>query len=214
MSSKKVLAKKPIKTATTKKVIASTPEQEPEPEPESEPIVEDTGAEESVAGDDQSDDLLEQIDEEIAGLEAMRKDLTNRIQSLRKIRKGVNSAVKKLNKKKHAKKNNNKTPSGINMAYPVDDVSKILSSFMKSHSENKNIETISRIDALKAINKYVKDKNLQNKTKKTEINMDATLKKLFPTLAEQGNPLTFTGIMKPLGQHFPQSNKSQSSSSS
>ena len=154
--------------------------------------------------DGEYDEFLGSIDEEISGLEEMRKELTNRIQSLRKIRKSAHAMAKKLSKKKHAKKNPNKKPSGINAPYPIGDIGKTLADFMQTNSD-KELTQFSRIDALKAINAYVKEKNLKNSTQghKTEIKMDATLKKLFPQLVAQKKPLKYTGIMGSLGQHFP-----------
>ena len=197
MPPKKVITKKNVKVATKE----SEPEEMVEASLE-ESSVEDTHIEEG-GSEGEYDEFLDSIDKEINGLEEMRKELTLRIQSLRKIRKGAQTMAKKLAKKKNNKKNPNKKPSGINAPHPINDISKPLSDFMKKYSGKDNLEQFSRIDALSAVNAYAKEKNLQNKTNKQEINMDATLKKLFPELVVQKMPLKYTGIMGSLGQHFP-----------
>jgi len=206
MPPKKVIQKKTIKVKDV--TPASTPEAQEESAVVS-AVADEAVADEAVVAvvtetDEEShDNILTQLDEEILGLENMRKELTTRIQAFRKIRKATQGMVKKLNKKKNSKKNSNKTPSGINAKHPIGDISEALATFMKSYTKTPDLDSVSRIDALKAINGYVKEHNLQKKDKATEIAMDPTLKKLFPTLVSTKTPLKYTGIMGPLGQHFP-----------
>jgi chromatin remodeling complex protein RSC6 len=151
------------------------------------------------------DEHLKHIEEQIQALETMRKDLTLQIQVMRKIQKSSQVMVKKLSKKGNkSKKNPNKKPSGINAPHKVGDIGKNLVEFMKTRVGSNTVE-FSRIDALKEVNKYIKENNLQNKemNHKQEVLMDDTLKKIFPELVAQGTPLKYTGIMGSLGQHFP-----------
>ena len=166
------------------------------------PAVESAVVEGGAAPAGGEEDILSMIDAEIDGLESIRKELTARIQNLRKIRKNAQTMSKKITKK-GAKKNANKKPSGINLGFAIGEVSPSLGDFMKSHTGNNDLATVSRIDALKSINAYIKDKKLQNPANKQHINLDNTLKKLFPTFVAAKNPLKYTDIMGALGQHFP-----------
>jgi len=147
-------------------------------------------------------DVIKEIDAEIDSLENMRKELTVRLQNMRKIRKTVLMMSKKVTKK-GGKKNANKKPSGINLGFPIADVSAPLAAFMKEQSGKNDLATVSRIDALKSINAYIKTKALQNPANKQNINLDANMKKLFPTYDAAKNPLRYKDIMGALGQHFP-----------
>lgn len=148
------------------------------------------------------DDILAMIDAEIENMESTRKELTVRLQNMRKIRKSAQVMSKKVTKK-GAKKNTNKKPSGINLGIAIGEISAPLAAFMKEQPGNNDLQTVSRIDALKSINSYIKTKALQNPANKQHINLDATMKKLFPTFVASKNPLKYTDIMGALGQHFP-----------
>jgi len=197
----------PKKSTKTTLKVKNT---EPEVESESEQHMDDVSTQEDITHDEtahednnSTEDLLDTIDQQIASFMEMRTELTNQIQALRKVRKGVAAMTKKLIKKKKTK-NSNKKPSGINMAFPIDDVSPILATFMKEHHQKEEpLESFSRINALTTINKYIKEHKLQDPKKKTQIKMDGQLKKLFPNLVTQKKALLYTGIMASLGQHFP-----------
>lgn len=64
---------------------------------------------------------------------------------------------------------------------------------------------VSRADVSRAVNKYIRDHNLQNPEKRTEINVDAKLSKLVKLGAE--DKLTYFNIQKFLKPHFPKTEK-------
>jgi chromatin remodeling complex protein RSC6 len=107
------------------------------------------------------------------------------------------SIMRKRKKKRKTSSNFNRQCHGI--AKPMI-VSNILSEFLGLDEDTK----VSRTHTVKLLNKYVKDKNLQNPENRIEIIPDVALNKVLNPPADFG-PITYFKMCSLLGPHFPSS---------
>jgi chromatin remodeling complex protein RSC6 len=150
---------------------------------------------ESVIGLNTFKELIEQ-------LTSTKKTLASLTLKLKELEKWTKKN-EKSRKKKVKDPNRKPNTSGINKPYPVPELTSELKEFMGFDDG----EMISRVDVLRFVCNYVKEKDLQNPSNKKEILPDDELTKVFPDVVDMG--LTYTTIMKHVTKHFPSSKSSQ-----
>lgn len=141
-----------------------------------------------------TNDLFEQFEGIINGLNLVKTQITTLQQSLKQLEKNVKKGMKGL--KKDIVKNKvkgNRKPSGF--ARP-SKVSKELCEFMK---KNEGTE-IARTEVTKALIEYIKENKLENQSNSKFIIPDEKLKFLLGV--EDGEEITYFNIQKYMSKHF------------
>ena len=206
MTQPKTTSKKtPVKKTVTKKksVKDEAPKEEPvletAPVTESAPVTEFTPVTESelVTETDKVDPTVESINALIGKFEMFEKESKVAKTELRKVLK----SYQKKAYKKTRKVDPNRQPTGF--AKP-SLISEELCKFLDKPSGTK----MARTDVTKEVNKYIKEKNLQNPANKKEIKADATLTKLLNL--KKGDDLNYFSLQKFLKDHFPKEDTSVS----
>lgn len=124
----------------------------------------------------------------------IKKLLTSELKAVQELKKVAKQETKKK-RKKRSNSSGKSTNSGIMRKFKIP---KKLTKFMGT-------SIASRVDVLKKISAYVREKDLQDENDKRYIDLDSSLLKLFPELKnkEGDDRLCFTSIMTHISKYFP-----------
>tara|TARA_B100001964_G_C14146482_1_gene559927 strand:- start:254 stop:1069 length:816 start_codon:yes stop_codon:yes gene_type:complete len=139
----------------------------------------------------------------VKGLTAIVRALQKEATDLRKDVQRQSKQLEKLQNSKNRTKRKTNHRSGIMQPHPI---AKKLLKFMHSVSEKStHVQEYSRVDVLKAVSKYVKEKGLQDTNNARFIELDSKLARIFPNLKGKTGTdrLQFTSVMTNIAPHFP-----------
>jgi len=139
----------------------------------------------------------------VKGLNAVVRALQKEATDLRKEVQRQAKQLEKLQNSKNRTKRKTNHRSGIMQPHPI---SKKLLKFMHSVTEKStHVQEYSRVDVLKAISAYVKEKGLQDTDNARYIELDSKLTRIFPNLKGKTGTdrLQFTSVMTNIAPHFP-----------
>jgi chromatin remodeling complex protein RSC6 len=185
----------PVKEKKTKKSqAADAPGQKPESPKEKKP--ETPSKKKKEVSVSELDTNFEELLKGVEGEMSAHKDSGSNVKYLKTLAKSLKQlkvvALKAAAGKKKVKK---EMSANSNNGFTKEVV---VSKEMREFAGLKDGEMISRINVTKAVNKYIKDNNLQNPNNKREILPDSKLASLLGTK----DPITYFNIQKPLQKHY------------
>lgn len=154
---------------------------------------------------DSTPTLSDEFSELLSQLNQMRTHITALSGQVRSLRTRSERELRHAHKASKKRKNANRKPSGFEKPTTITDE---LAKFAGVESGTE----ISRTDATRKINEYIKKHDLQNPENKRQIQADATLKKLLKL--KKGDELSYFNLQKYMKHLFPKTTTGAAASSS